>query len=285
MRKTNRQILREQAREETKMQKWFNNFTPQQARFHKELVRKIVQDTQDKTEMILDSCYIGAMLGHTELELSECIKIAKLANVNMEETSKHLREEREYYTMINDENLREIIREEAKKLQREGIKIAPGIKELRKLYNFPQKDIHIIWAEGREEIKAELKADKEVEKDFPYAVTEKEIEDDRSIPVKGPIEELGLFKASSKLKILEQTIKGQYGTYIKSSEGVKTEKISVKDTKDLEEYKKAVEDEYNKGTDELNKRFNDLQEEMRNFDKRANKNFAIIKEIAAVFNM
>ncbi len=312
-------MLREQAREETKMQKWFNNFNPQQARFHKELVRKIVQDTQDKTEVILDSCYIGAILQHTEMELSECIKIAKLANTNMEETSKYLREEKEYYNMINDEKLRGKIREEAKELQTQGMKIAAGIKELRKVYNFPQKDIHIIWAEGREELKAEKEVIEETEEpikikgkitnvkkteeEIPYAVTEKEIEGNKNTIVhevesqgtKSKIEfkDNGDIKLTvetkSKLKILEQTIKGEFGTYVKSAEGVKLgiglEDKLYKDISEVKEERDKTNVEIKEKKEYLYAQLDVIKNKISNLEKFEESENSWLEEIEAVFNM
>ena len=293
---------------QTQIQKWFDSWSPQQMSFHKELVHKIVKESEERTELILDSCYIGAMLQYTEIELSQCIEISKLANENMEETSQYLNKERKYYNMINDEKLRSKIREEAKIMQSKGIKIAPGIKELRKTYDFPQKDIHIIWAEGKEEIAADQELKEIIKKhipkeQIPYVVTEKEIEEAKEwdnkvlnnkhelVPIKRglTITSTGITAngslKESKLKILEQTIKGEYGTYIKSSEGVKTEKISVKDIKDLETYKNMVEADYNKGREELNKKLREIQAEIVNLDMRADKNFSIIEEIKQVFQM
>ena len=317
----NRNELREQEREETKMQKWFNSFTPSQARFHKELVRKIVQDSQEKTEMIIDSCYIGAILQHTEMELSECIKIAKSANENMEETSQYLNKEREYYTMIEDVKLRDKIRAAAKKLQREGIKIAPGIKELRKTYDFPQKDIHIIWAEGREEIKEELikkigknnerilnkseeteeQADKELKEaikkhlpkeEIPYVVTEKEIEETQKLNFEQSIAitdergfELEDNKVPTNLKIIEQTIKGEYGTYIKSLEGVKVGERVYNDIKDVADSKRITEINFKAKEDRIKKEIEELNKEIYNLNIDKKQELEKYAEIEQVFNI
>ena len=154
-----------------------------------------------------------------------------------------------------------------------------GIKELRSEYKVPQNELVKMWLEikGSIEIinphtpKKTIKKAEKVE-EIPYTVTEKEIEksmqetgfeiidkkENENIDIKNIVENLerenAKHKAPSTLKIISQTtvIQGEYGTYYKTELGVKTENIEVKDIKDLENYKSAVNNDYNKDKEDLN---------------------------------
>jgi len=94
-------------------------------------------------------------------------------------------------------------------------------------------------------------------------------------------------KEPTKLKILEQTIKiqGQYGIYIKSSEGVKTLHFSFKDITEVKDYSKAIESEYKAKKEELYNKINELNKEMHEIGEKRNKDFKIIAEIEMVFEI
>lgn len=316
-----RQTRREEERKANKLRSWVKGWDLEQKNFFDAMVNseikvkvsKEVDKVQEVTEKILDSCYIAAMLDNLDIEIIDTIKIAKEANSYMDSTRKYLEEEGENYFMkINNEELRLEIRTVAKEMLKEGQVMSRGVSELKKTYNLPVKDLSIIWAEAKEEFKKEpikcnIATEKEKEEflkslpkgeskkskktELPYVVTEKEIEVARSeatltIEEAAKLEMVKAeFKAPTELKIKSIEIEGKYGTYLKTEKGITTEQIFVKDIKDLEEYKKAVEGEYNKGKDKLDKRLKELQEEKNKLDERANKNFAIIEEIEQVFNL
>ena len=273
------------------MQKWFNGFTPQQERFHKELIRKIVQDSNEKTEIIIDSCYIGAMLEYLEIELKDCVKIAEIANRNMEETSQYLNKEKGYYDMLKDEKLRSQIRDLAVKMLIQGQVMSNGVVELKKEYKLPVKDLSIIWAEAKEELKKSKEADKELKEiikkhkpkeELPYVVTEKEIEASREITV-DKIE----FKEPNKLEILNITIevKGEYSTYKKDSQGVYDGNKTFKDIEDLKNYKNDIEGDFNKNIEHIKQQINNFNEELLDLESLRNKRLNKIAETELVFNM
>jgi len=295
-----RQELRRSERERIKNQKWFQNWTPSQIQFHKKMVSECVDEVEKITEEVLDSCYIAAMIESLDLSINKCIEVAKIANKNMNEVKEIIQKDGEmYFNMLKDEKLRSQIREEAKAMILQGGIMSTGVQQLRKSHNVPIKDLTIIWAEAKQEIKeipnyanGEIKATLSNEGEYgfevlQYTVTEKEIEESmKNVSMKVSKEDLNI-KESTKLKIIEQTIKvqGEYGTYTKTAEGIKTENIFVKDKEDLKTYKKAVESEFDKGKEELNKKFEELQQERNKLNERANKNFNIIEEIGQVFNL
>jgi predicted RNase H-like nuclease (RuvC/YqgF family) len=87
------------------------------------------------------------------------------------------------------------------------------------------------------------------------------------------------------LKIKSMIIEGQYETYEKGSEGVKTKNIIVKDTKDLADYKESVGKEYTRRKQELLDKLEEVKTEIEQLENKASKNFGIIEEIEQIFNM
>lgn len=267
------------------------------------MVSKSIDEVEKITEQVLDGCYISAIVQYLDLELNQCIEIAKLANKNMIEVKEIINKDGElYFKMLNDEKLRGKIKEEIKKLIGEKKLMSAEVPNLKKTYpKVSIKDLTIMWAESKEE----LKADKELKevikkhlpkKEIPYAVTEKEIEDNkRAIPVNEVVKELGVVDAEfvnpnkSKLKILEQTIKGEYGTYVKTSEGVKLG-IGLEDKlyKDIEEVKKErneFNEEVKSKKEQIYKQLTEINNKISNLEKLEQSENSWLEEIEAVFNI
>ncbi len=307
----NRNERRSQEKQNNELANWYKNLVPSKKNFIMYAIEKQVIENDRITSKILDSCFVAAMLEKLGLSLKDCEEIIDISNKNIQDTKNYLEEKgKEGITMINDEKLRGKIREEAKELQRQGMKIAAGIKELRKVYNFPQKDIHIIWAEGREELKVEKEVAEEkeepikikgkitnvkkTEEEIPYAVTEKEIEEgQKAIPVNEAVKELGTVETEfvnpnkSKLEIISQTtvIKGEYATYEKNSEGVKTTFGLYKGIEDVEKCKKVTQEEIKANRESLNNQLSEIQCSLNRLEEVEKEEMEKYEEIKAVFSL
>jgi len=294
-------------RKKNKLKTWLKSFNVEQKMLWESTIISEIEKNDRVTTLILDACYMAAISSTTDLELIDIERIVAESTTYIQDYKNKIEKGDAIGMTISQSSaikskIRLLIKANKEKVQ--------SIKELEKEYKIPFAELDVMWLQvkskmgivnkrspkkaiAEEEVKEVLEdiaADKEEKKvaeelsknmkkvfskeELPYAVTEKEIEEGQKET-----------KAPSTLKIISQTIKGEYGTYEKSSEGVKTDKIFVKDAKDLEEYKNAVQGEYDKSGEELNKRFKELQEEKEKLIKKADKNFAIIEEIKQVFNI
>ena len=87
----------------------------QQKEFHKNMVSAMLDEVNEITEKVLDSCYIASMIQTLDLDLEQCEEVAKQANIYMIEVKKIIDEKKEgYFKMVKDEKLRSEIKEEAK---------------------------------------------------------------------------------------------------------------------------------------------------------------------------
>jgi len=178
-----------------------------------------------------------------------------------------------------------------------------------------EQEIKEVLGETKEPVpvrKEDLEALKELTTELPYVVTPKEIEKNQKesnvgkilanevmkpitpnnlISASGLADEVKIsafeFKAPSKLKILEQTIKiqGEYGIYVKTSEGVSTEGKTYRDIIELEEERKTTESELQAKEDRIKEEIEELNKDLEKI-KRSRFNInGNVKEIKQVFNL
>jgi hypothetical protein len=198
-----------------------------------------------------------------------------------------------YYMKVNNEELRTEIREVAKTMLRENSKQSTiNISDqLIKNYNLPKKDLHILVAEARKELKAEQKEKfiNEVGQENDKLIN-KEVATDEEIKTI-TIEEASKLEVvetkfknpnKPKLKVKLIEIEGQFGCYIKSTEGVKLGDKLYKDITDvkheikvLESGTKATEDNINKEIEKLIKQ----REELQNYTKQEFEKYAELEEV------
>lgn len=279
-------------------EKWYNKLPLDKQLYIANMVKRKLDKIHADTTEILDSCFIGAMIEEKEMSLDDCIQIAKKANINMHDTMKILDSEGErYYMRVNNNELRTEIRLEAKAMLVSNPKASTLdiSRELQKNYELPVKDLHIIVAEARKELKAEQKEQfcNEVGQENEKALNKEVAADEENkiaISVKEAIETLeveqAVFKNHNKPKLkvknVIQEVEGEFGVYIKSIEGVKTGDKVYKDITDvkheievLESGTKATEDNINKEIEKLIKQ----KEELHNYKKQEFEKYAELEEV------
>ena len=271
------------------MMEWFSNWTPQQKEFHKNMVSAMLDEVNEITEKVIDSCYIASMIQTLDLNLEQCEEVAKQANEYMIEVKRIIDEKKEgYFKMVKDEKLRSEIKEEAKIIIKENRKInnLRVIDALKENYKLPSKDLQIIIKEARQEL-AEATM-KELESSI---VKEKCATGEVKATLANEGEhgfEITADKTGTKingLKIKSIEIEGKYGTYVKGSEGVKTGDKVYKDITDLEREKEATKGDIKDQREEFNKKLAEINLHLRNLDEIEKEESEKFAEISAVFEM
>jgi len=313
------------------IEEWFENLPLDKHMFIAQHVKKKLDKIQKDTKDILDSCYIGAMIELFDINLNDCIKIAEKANENMDITLKILSKEGEkYYMKVNNEELRKEIKTEIKALIKENKKInnLEIIRVLRETYDFPNKDFQILIKESRQELEkvALNELEKDIRNDSELSDREIEIklsqipkyatgevkatlanEADHEFEYLSPnvgIDLVGEGKESITVTITPATLKvtetikkieGQYGNYIKSSEGVEalgTGQAIFKDITIVQEEAKTVQSKYSASREEQKAKIEELQERIKtltsfleSLDLAEKKELEKYAEIEAVFSL
>ena len=273
------------------MMEWFSNWTPQQKEFHKNMVSAMLDEVNEITEKVLDSCYIASMIQTLDLDLEQCEEVAKQANIYMIEVKKIIDEKKEgYFNMIKDEKLRQEIKEEAKIIIKENTKInnLRIIDALKENYKLSSKDLQIIIKEARKELEAEKMEELEslITEESKIEVVKATVKEFQGAEMKEEItvDTTGV-KTLNGLKIKSIEIEGKYGTYVKGSEGVKTGDKVYKDITEVEEEKEAIQRRIEAKNEDIKKQIEKLSAELRNIRLDTPKQLSKYEEIKAVFAM
>lgn len=304
-RQQRRQELREGKKTTDRLKSWLSSLTAEQRKLFSLTVGQEVDRISRDTELVIDSCYATAIDDNLDIEPLEIKKIVIEASKYMEEVKEYLSKNREgYFMKIEDEKLINEVKKDIVDLMKSATVKSKALAQLKKKHNLPANVLNDLWLQVKSEnskaynkhtptkFKEEPAAEEEKEKflndigleqqrilngevaadvELPYVIEEKELEEE--------------IKPTTTLKIKSMIIEGQYETYEKGSEGVKTKNIIVKDTKDLADYKESVGKEYTRRKQELLDKLEEVKTEIEQLENKASKNFGIIEEIEQIFNM
>jgi hypothetical protein len=308
-----------------KLKRWLNGLTADQRKLFSLTVNKAVDKEPDRinkdTVCVLDSCYATAIDDNLDISVNDIKKIVIEANAYMEEVKEYLRENREgYFMKIEDEKLINEVKKDIVDLMKSATVKSKALAQLKKKHNLPANVLNDLWLQVKSEnSKAYNKHTPTKFKEEPTLEEEKEkflhnigmeMQEILNGEVAADTEDKTLMKSEAEnasiksimehkesgkviitveskptLKIKSMIIEGQYETYEKGSEGVKTKNIIVKDTKDLADYKESVGKEYTRRKQELLDKLEEVKTEIEQLENKASKNFGIIEEIEQIFNM
>lgn len=280
---------KEQIESNKSMMEWFHNWTPQQREFHKNMVSAMLDEVNEITEKVLDSCYIASMIQTLDLDLEQCEEVAKQANEYMIEVKKIIDEKKEgYFDMIKDEKLRSEIKEEAKIIIKENRKInnLRIIDALKENYSLPAKDFQIIIKEARKELEEE--AMKELESSIDGETLIKITHDSGFEVNQEPKKEITLDAPGTKingLKIKSIEIEGKYGTYVKDENGVTADGNPIKDIETLNREKEGYLKRQNELVKSTKDKIKELEENLTKLEADKEIEMRKCEEIEAVFNI
>ena len=281
---------KEQIGSNKSMMEWFKSWTPQQKEFHKDMVSAMLDEVNEITEKVLDSCYIASMIQTLDLDLEQCEEVAKQANEYMIEVKRIIDEKKEgYFIMVKDEKLRSEIKEEAKIIIKENTKInnLRVIDTLKENYDLPAKDFQIIIKEARKELEAEKmeelesliteESNIEVVKATVKEVQGAELKEEITLDVPG-------VKANG-LKIKSIEVEGKYGTYIKGENGVIADGNPIKDIETLNREKEGYLKRQNELVKSTKDKIKELEENLTKLEADKDIEMRKCEEIEAVFAM
>lgn len=322
---------REQERNTNNLNTWYKSLSPTKKNFIEYEIEKKVIENDRITNIILDSCYIASIANNTDLELLDIEKIIAETSTYIEDYKNKLEEHRG--DMIKMIKTTETKIKAAMRLLIKAKKDKIGsIKKLEIEYNIPLAELDVMWLSvkqamgttkknvAEQEVKEVMEETKTIKNivvinkqpqglkkvmaiKIPYAVTPKEIEEERGLnfeitsnSIKFPTEsemtaELDKsgfeFKSPSKLKVIEEIkkIQGEYGIYIKTIDGVKIDNITYKDIADVKEEKQAVQDELEVQNQELQKELEETNKKIKEVAELKIKENKRHEEIEDVFNM
>lgn len=286
----NRAERRKDQRADGSLMKWINKLPPERFKLITEFINNKVNKQVWSLNQALDTCIIAALYTDTTLAIEDVKEIMQMANKYMEDSEEFLIKYGEDWTM----RLKEIepkIKEECLKLMENDKSQAEAIKKLREIFtDIPTKDLVIIYKNTKEEW-CKPKITRNDAKDVKQANTDDEKQSNVIAPKKEnkSVHEQSNNKNNgikSKFEVVEQkiTLKGQYGTYIKSKEGVQAGQEHFKDSTSVDNYVQVELDKMDKNVEsEVIKLQDQIDELYRNADKEKEGFKLKTEEIKAVF--
>lgn len=272
-------------------EEWFESLPFDKQMFVAQHVKKKIDKIHEDTTEIIDSCYIGAMIEEFDMDLDDCIKIAERANINMKITEQILNKEGEcYYMRVNNEESRKEIRDVAKAMLKENPKQSTSnmSEQLMKDYTLPKKDLNILVAEARKEIKKEKDIQEEVKVEVFKDGEKVDLEYDWGTKVvngEGKLVPFEKPKEESKLKIKSIELEGKFGTYFKGMEGVKIGNTLYKDITDLKHAKEVLESNSKAREMQILEELDNLNKELWSLQAKREEELEKYAEIEAAFAM
>lgn len=286
----NRAERRNGQRLDESLMKWINKLSPDRFKLITEFINRKVDKQVWTLNQSLDTCIIAALYTDTTLAIEDVKEIMSIANKYMEGSEEFLIKHGEDWTM----KLKEIepkIKEECLNLIEDDKSQAETIKALREIFiGVPTKDLVIIYKNTKEEW-CKPKITKDDSKSVQQANTGNKKQGNAITPKK---ENKRVQEQSNKqngeikpkFEVVEQkiTLKGQFGTYIKSKEGVQAGQEHFKDSTSVDNYVRVELDKMDKNVEsEVIKLQEQIDELYRNADKEKEGFKLKTEEIKAVF--
>ena len=158
-RRNNKPQLTEREKVEKRLKAWVKTWTFEQKKLFEKMVENEVNKIEELTELVLNECF-GVIISESfpGTTIEEVNEILLKANSYIEEVKDYIEKEGEnYMKKVNNEELRKEIRTEAKAMLKENPKASTIniLKALKENYYLPNKDLHIIIAEAKQEVKQE----------------------------------------------------------------------------------------------------------------------------------
>lgn len=284
-RRNNKPKLTEREKIEKRLKAWVKTWNLEQKKLFEMMVSNEVNRIDEITELVLNECF-GVIISESfpGTTIEEVNEILLKANRYIEEVKDYIEKEGEnYMKKVNSEELRNNIKVEAKAMLKENPKVSviKIIKALKENYDLPDKDLHILCQEARQELEVEKM--KELENSIMGSAKiaaegmEKLAEEKEGMILEAP----GELKATLKIKSIE--VEGKCGTYIKGSEGVKTGDKVYKDIKHIDDCIKNLDLQVEGHEKIINDQIQELKNQLEKLYKDKEEHLEKYLEIKAVF--
>lgn len=261
----NRSEKRRIQRENNNNEEWYNKLPYNRKKYISEIVKEHVSHNNDMLSSISDVCYISAFDDYLDADVDELEAIVSNVDFYFRDYEKYLSEKLNGgINMLANEELKIKVKEEMKKHIKKGDQKAKCIKEFNEVYDLPLAVLSDLWIESKVELKgagetirdAKKKEDKKVKKDSGLEV----------------------------VKVIEE-IKGRYGTYVKSSDGVKIGDKLYNDKQLVTTEKDALAEKYKSRLDSIRREIALLNNELTEIETLGMKEIEKYTEIESVFDL
>lgn len=281
-------------RSNTKNQKWFENLPLDKKIFIGSLIEKETSINDNILTEIMDRCFKSAIDDNVEINNEELDKIIKESNEYILDYKIYLDKNgyEEGFNMIESAELNEKVKNKIRKYISEKKDKAKGISLIKKEFNLPNAEISDLWIICRAELNNDSKVVKTLEKINNKNTKSKEVIEE-NIMIRNEIEAKIIVEEDkskvmvmndkvigdpsagvnintnpvkkAKLKVISEykEIEGEYGKYIKSSDGVKINDKQYHDVSEVNLENDALTNVYLDKIKEINRQIAYLNNDLK----------------------
>ena len=258
-----------------KLEQWEKTLPPDKLLLLTYAIKMETDNLIKNIDLNIENCMGAAISDFIDLNIEQIKEIIKRANYYMDDTSKYIKANGVDY-MSKIEKVEGEVKEFLRKEMAAGTLKSEAMVKAKKKFDVPAKDLSNAWLIIKEEDYPSLCTDKGVSIDQSLEVYEKRKKEAIESQNKAHTEEKEVKGINSQEKeqnvtekaregkkedikssLVEITevrkFKGQYGEYEKSAEGIKTGDVLIKDVKDIEKQKAAVEEDIKRMREEFEK--------------------------------
>lgn len=221
---------------------------------------------------ILDKCTAAAIDDFIDINLVDIKNIISHSDNYIADYKYFLDiEGEEGFNMIENEELRKNVEDKIKLHLANGIDKAKGLNLLKKEFNLPNAELSDMWAACK-----------------PVAPKKTRNTPIENIDVKSKeIETVGPAKEKSKLRVIKviEEVQGEYGTYIKSQDGVTINGICYIGKDKVKEEKDIILKEYENKMNIVKKKMEELDIELKKIREQGTKEIEKYVELENVFDL
>jgi hypothetical protein len=285
---------RAEKRHMDRMEAWFNSLSEDKKQKIYDIVNEKINSNNNMMSAISDICTIGALDDIMDVDIYQIKDIIAKTKDYMIEYGEYLEKNGDGgMKMIENVELRNEIKGKIRKFMKGKMDKARGLNLLKHEFNLPYAELSDLWLECKNEscvksvdkdttvenpINLEIKVDKEIV-DSIKGINIKEKEPEMAIttvPEK---------KISLKIVNIITEVEGEYGKYVKNSDGVRFGDKLYSDIDEVKKERTVLAAEYNNKMNGIKAKIAALNIELKEIQDLGMKEIEKFTEIESVFNL
>lgn len=270
-------------------EKWFDSLTEDKKQIIYGIINEKIDSNNNMMTAISDICTVCALDDILDIDISKIRDVISRIKFYLVDYGEYLEKEGNGgITMIESKEVRDKVKTKIREYIRGKMDKARGLKLLKREFNLPYGELSDLWIECKngdypkntdkvpehEEQNTESKSETAADQD---KIISKEIEPEKIV---GP-------EKKSSLRVIKVTteVQGEYGTYIKSIDGVKIGNALYKNKDVVKREKDEVSIEYKTKLDAIKEKIEDLNKQFKELQDSGMKEIERFTEIESVFDL
>jgi uncharacterized protein YoxC len=272
---------------------WFNSLSEDKKKIITDTINDKINSNNNMMTAISDICTVGALDDVLDIDIATIRAVMSKTKSYLIEYGEYLeREENGGIDMIENQEIRSKVKDRIREFIKGKMDKARGLKLLKKEFNLPNAELSDLWLECKN-----VSCDRNMDK-VPENTNDRPTDEDvvkfgndvlgTNIATKEAENvEITQIEKKNSLKVIRVTteVEGEYGTYIKTVDGVKINDRLYSDIDMVKKEKIKLAAEYNTKIDSVMEKIRALNAEMKEIQDIGMKEIERFTEIESVFGL